>query len=60
VNDDDRTWITVPMSEDMKTRIEKAAARNDVSRAEYVRAAIRHHMETENEWTLRGPKKGAS
>jgi predicted DNA-binding protein len=55
---DDRAWVTVPMSPDMKERIEKAAARNEMPRAEYLRIAIRSYMEDTNEWSLRGPKKG--
>jgi len=55
---DDRAWVTVPMSYDMKERIEKASARNQMPRAEYLRIAIRAYMERSGEWSLRGPKKG--
>lgn len=55
---DDRAWITVPMGVEMKERIEKAAARNEQARAEYLRIAIRAYMERSGEWSLRGPKRG--
>jgi predicted DNA-binding protein len=53
-----QVWISVPMAAEVKERIEKAAARNSMSRAEYLRIAIRSYMERSGEWSLRGPKKG--
>lgn len=44
---------------DMRDRIEKAAKKNDMSRAEYLRVAITTYMQRAGEWSLRGPQKGA-
>jgi len=55
---EERAWVTVPMPAEVKERIEKAAAKNSMSRAEYLRIAIRSYMERSGEWSLRGPKKG--
>ena len=56
---DDRVWVTVPMPPSVKERIEKAAAKNDMSVSEYMQVAVRTYMERANEWTLRGPRKGS-
>ena len=53
-----RTSITVPMSEDMKVRITKAAGRSEVASTRYIRDAVREYMERHNEWSIPGPKKG--
>jgi hypothetical protein len=60
MNKDDRVWVTVPMEEDMKVRIKKAAARNSQAVSEYVRTALISHMQENNEWSLPGPRKGAT
>lgn len=56
---DDRTWVSIPMSMDMKERIEKASARNDMAKSVYLRMAIRTYMERASEWSLPGPKTGS-
>lgn len=57
---DERAWVTVPMPEHMRDRIQKAAAKNDQSRAEYLRMAITDYMMRHNEWSLPGPRKGSA
>lgn len=57
---DERVWVTIPMSPDMKLRIKKAAARNNSTIAEYLRSVIVTYMQETSEWSLPGPKKGAS
>ena len=56
--DGNRVSITVPMSEDMKARITKAAGRNELSAVRYIRKAIATYMVQENEWSIPGPRKG--
>lgn len=52
-----RTFITVPMTKDLKARIVKAARRNELSTARYIRRAVAEHMINNNEWSIPGPKK---
>lgn len=53
-----RTFISVPMSEDMKARITKAAGRNELSTARYIRDCIVAYMTTRGDWSIPGPTKG--
>ena len=55
---DDRVWVSIPMPPELKARIVKAAAKNDMSNAEYLRMAVTTYMQRAGEWTVRGPKKG--
>lgn len=56
---ENRTFITVPMSQDMKDRITKAAGRRELSTARYIRELMRESMERNNEWAIPGPRKGS-
>lgn len=57
---DERVWISVPMPSDMRVRIKKAAARNDMTVAQYMRMAVVEHMRSNQEWSLPGPRKGST
>ena len=57
---DERVWVNTPMSADMKTRIAKAAAKNNWTVAKYMRVALTAYMKENSEWSLPGPRKGAT
>jgi hypothetical protein len=55
-----RVSVTVPMSEDMKARITKAAGKEELSTVRYIRKAVRLQMERDNHWSIPGPQKGTA
>lgn len=59
-NGGERTFITVPMSPEFRARVVKAAGRNELSTARYIRRAVAQHMEEANEWSIPGPAKGSA
>jgi len=54
-----RVWISLRVTMEMKNRIKKAAARNEIPMTEYMRIAITTYMLRQGEWSIRGPQKGA-
>lgn len=52
-----REFINVPMTPDMKARIVKAAGKNEMSSARYMRNAVMFYMASKNEWAIPGPSK---
>lgn len=52
-----REFINVPMTPDMKARIVKAAGKNEMSSARYMRNAVMFYMAVHNEWAIPGPSK---
>ena len=54
----DKAWVSIPVTPEIRDRYRKAAARNDMYMAEYLRMAVQAYMERSGEWSLPGPKKG--
>jgi len=54
----DKVWVSIPVTSEVRDRYRKAAARNDMSTAAYLRMATRTYMERSGEWALPGPKRG--
>lgn len=52
------TLIALRMTNDLHSRVKKAAAKNDVTFSEYVRESIVAQLHYRGEYTITGPKKG--
>lgn len=52
-------FINVPMTPDLKARVTKAAGKNELSNARYIRDAVTAYMEARNEWAIPGPRRNA-
>ena len=50
-------YLSVSVTPDQKKRIHKAAAHEELTLSEFVRAIIVEYMETNDLWDLRGPNR---
>lgn len=55
-----QTWISVPITEEEKARVDKAASRADLSRSSFVRDRLFSAMRANDEWSIPGPRKGST
>jgi len=53
-----RTWITVPMEDDLKDRITKAAGKTEISTARLMRRAAIEYLKNHDLYSIPGPRKG--
>jgi hypothetical protein len=56
----ERSFINVPMTPDLKKRVQKAADKYGLTAAAYMRDAAAFKLEANDDWSIPGPRKGAN